>query len=83
MFKKSEDSVGAGVRSKCTGRRVVKRLAFKIVGAGWISVQSGFASKEISEARVEFGKQWVELQRQACWDAAAAAVGGKSDGKQG
>ena len=57
-------------------------MAFKIVGAGWISVQSGFAGKEISEARVEFGKRWVELQRQACWDA-AAAVGGKSDGKQG
>ena len=66
MFKNGEDTMQSGVRSKCAGRRVVKRLAFKIVGAGWISVQSVFAGKEISEARVELGKPWVELQRQAC-----------------
>ena len=62
MFKNSEDTMQAGVRSKCVGRRVVKRLEFKKVGVGWIGVQLGFACKEISEARVEFGKRWVESQ---------------------
>ena len=61
-FKKSEDTVQAGVRSKCAGCRVVKRLAFEIVGAGPISAQSGSAKKETSEVRVEFEKRRVELQ---------------------
>ena len=61
--------------------RVVKQLAVKIIGAGRIRVQSGLASEEISEVRVELEKRWVELQRQACSD--AATVGDTSDGQQG